>query len=96
MGISYQAITPDIAAAYNLPVQWGVYVSKVASGSPASQAGLQQGDIITGLDNVQFDQSHNYLNLLYTYKPGDKLTVSVLRNGQKLQVQLTLGETPHQ
>ncbi len=96
MGISYQAITPDIAAAYNLPVQWGVYVSKVASGSPADQAGLQQGDIITGLGNVQFDQTHDYLNLLYTYKPGDKITINILRNGQKMQIQMTLGETPHQ
>ncbi|HVN14214.1 MAG TPA: trypsin-like peptidase domain-containing protein [Anaerolineales bacterium] len=96
MGISYQAITPDIAAAYNLPVQWGVYVSKVASGSPASQAGLQQGDIITGIDNVQFDQTHDYLNMLYTYKPGNNITVDVLRNGQKTQLQMTLGETPHQ
>ena len=52
MGISYQLVTPDIAAAYNLPVQWGIYVSKVAANSPASQAGLQQGDIITKIGNV--------------------------------------------
>ncbi len=96
MGISYQAITPEIAAAYNLPVQWGVYISNLAANSPASKAGLQQGDIITGLDNVQFDQTHNYLNLLYTHKPGDTLTVDILRNGQKLQIKITLGETPHQ
>ena len=42
MGISFQPIDPSIAARYNLPAQWGVYVTEWLSGSPASQAGLQQ------------------------------------------------------
>ncbi|MGB8252430.1 MAG: trypsin-like peptidase domain-containing protein [Anaerolineaceae bacterium] len=44
IGINYQSITPDIASAYNLPVQWGVYISKIAPGSPASEANLQVGE----------------------------------------------------
>ena len=95
LGIGYQPIAPDVANAYNLPVQWGVYVTKVAANSPASQAGLQQGDIITQVDNVVMDETHSYLNTLYTYKPGDQVTLSVIRNGQKLQIQVTLGEATH-
>jgi len=95
MGISYQAVTPDIASAYNLPVQWGAYVTKVASGSPASNAGLQVDDIITSIDNVKMDETHNYLNMLYTYKPGDQVTVSVMRNGSEVTLQITLGESNH-
>jgi serine protease Do len=52
LGISYQSITPDIATAYNLPVQWGAYVTDVADNSPASQAQLQVGDIITSIGGV--------------------------------------------
>jgi len=96
LGISFQPITPDIAMRYNLPVQWGAYVSRVAGGSPATQAGLQQGDIITKLGNVELDESHAYLNTLFTFKPGDQVTVDFIRNGQKMQAKVTLGESNHQ
>ncbi len=92
VGIAYQPIAPDIASNYNLPVQWGAYVTQVAAGSPASQAGLQQGDIITRVGDITLDQSHSYLNTLYLYKPGDKVTISVIRNGQTVQMDVTLGE----
>jgi len=95
LGIGYQPIAPDVANAYNLPVQWGVYVTKVAANSPASQAGLQQGDIITQVDNVVMDETHSYLNTLYTHKPGDQVTLNVIRNGQNLQIKVTLGEATH-
>jgi serine protease Do len=95
LGIAYQPIAPDVANAYNLPVQWGVYVTNVAANSPASQAGLQQGDIITQVGSVVMDETHSYLNTLYTYKPGDQVTLYVIRNGQKYQVKVTLGEATH-
>jgi serine protease Do len=95
LGISFQQITPDIALRYNLPSQWGAYISRITSGSPASQAGLQQGDIIVKLGNVEIDESHAYLNTLYTYKPGDQVTLDFIRNGQNMQVQVTLGESSH-
>jgi len=93
LGISFQAITPDIAAAYNLPVQWGVYITKVATSSPASQADLQRGDILTGIGGVSLDETHSYINILFTYKPGDPVTVEFVRNGKAQQVQVTLGES---
>jgi len=92
LGISYQPITPDVATAYNLPAQWGVYVTRVATGSPASSAGLQQGDIITAIDKVAIDGTHSYLNTLFNYKPGDQVTLTVLRNGSTIQLQVTLGQ----
>jgi len=96
IGIAYQPIAPDIASAYNLPVQWGAYVTRVAADSPASKAGLQQGDIITQVGSVAIDQNHSYLNTLYTYKPGDQVTLSVIRNGQTMQLDITLGESTNQ
>jgi len=93
LGISYQPITPDIANAYNLPVQYGAYVTGVTANSPASQANLQQGDIITGINNVVIDANHSYINTLFLYKPGDQVTLEVERSGRNLQVQVTLGES---
>ena len=95
MGISFQPINPDIAAQYNLPAQWGVYVTKVADNSPASEAGLQEGDIITKIGDVALDETHSYVNILFTFKPGDQITLEVLRDNKNTSVQITLGEAKH-
>jgi serine protease Do len=90
LGISFQPVTPDIASAYRLPVQWGAYITDVAANSPASKAGLQQGDIITSLGGVALDGTHSYINTLFTFKPGDKIVVEFNRNGKTMQVQVVL------
>ncbi len=95
MGINFQPITPDIANAYNLPAQWGAYVTSVSANSPASQAGLQTGDIITSIGGIALDGTHSFINTLFTFKPGDQIAVELLRNGKSQQVQITLGETTH-
>ncbi len=93
LGITYQPITPRVAAIYRLPVQYGVYITDISSGSPASQAGLRVGDIITGIDSTNLDETHAYINTLFQYSAGDKVTLTVNRNGNSIQVQVTLGET---
>jgi 2-alkenal reductase len=95
IGINYQPIDPNIAARYNLPVQWGVYITDVSANSPASEAGLQQGDIITKLGDITLDETHSYVNTLFTFKPGDQITLNVMRNGKDTQLQITLGESKH-
>jgi len=95
LGISFQPINPDIAARYNLPAQWGVYVTDVAGGSPASQAGLQQGDIITKIGDVALDETHSYVNTLFTFKPGDQITLQVVRDSKDMQIRIMLGEAQH-
>ena len=95
MGINFQPITPDIAAQYNLPAKWGVYVMQVAENSPASAAGLQQGDIITKVGDVTIDETHSYVNTLFTFKPGDQITLDVMRDGKDMPIQITLGEVKH-
>jgi len=95
LGISFQPINPDIALRYNLPSQWGVYITRVSSGSPASQAGLQEGDIITKVGNVKLDETHSYVNTLFTFKPSDQINLEVVRGNETVQVQVTLGEAQH-
>ena len=93
LGIDGQQVTPNIAARYNLPAQWGIYITSVAAGSPAEQAGLQVNDILTKIGDTAIDETHSYMNTLFLYKPGDKVTLEVVRNGQTMQVQVTLSET---
>ncbi|CAG0996084.1 putative serine protease PepD [Anaerolineales bacterium] len=95
MGIRFQQVTPNIAAAYNLPVQWGVYVTEVSQGSPASTAGLQQGDIIFKIGDMTLDETHSYINTLFTFKPGDEVKLGVMRDGKQVDLTITLGESSH-
>jgi len=92
LGISFQPIDPEIAAVYNLPAQWGVYITRVAQNSPAGQAGLQEGDIITKIGEIALDEAHSYVNTLFTFQPGDQITLDVVRGNETMQVDVTLGE----
>ncbi len=93
IGITWQPITPRVAAIYRLPVEYGVYITDVAANSPASTAGLIVGDIITGIDDTALDETHAYINTLFQYSAGDTVTVSLVRNNRQMQVQVTLGES---
>lgn len=93
LGINWQPITPQVATFYHLPVEYGTYITDVDSNSPASQAGLQVGDIITGIDETAIDESHAYLNILFQYSAGDTVTLTFLRNARQSQVEVVLGES---
>lgn len=93
IGIRYQPITPTIANRYNLPVQWGVYISDIIAASPAAKSGLQVGDIITQLGDVAIDGNHAYLNTLYGFKPGQEITVQYYRNNGLKTIKLVLTES---
>jgi 2-alkenal reductase len=92
LGVRWQMINPEIAKAYQLTVEWGVYVSEVVSGSPAGQAGILKGDIITKIGDVTIDESHGFMNSLFNYKPGDTIDLEVERGGETVQLQVTLTE----
>lgn len=93
LGISWQPITPRISAAYNLPVQWGTYVTDVFANSPAEQAGVQPGDIITRMGDIPIDDTHSYLNTLFSYTPGQTIPIQILRGQESIQLSVTLGES---
>ena len=96
LGITWALVTPDVAQANGLPAQSGVYVKSVGDGSPAAQAGLQVGDIITQVDSTPLDGDHPFINTLLRYSVGQEVQVIVARGAQTLTLKVTLGERPHQ
>jgi len=68
----------------------GAKVDKVTAGSAAANAGLQTGDIITKVDNHPITTSDGLVATIRAYRPGDKVTVTYLRNGQTATTQVTL------
>jgi serine protease Do len=93
LGVEYQWITPNIAAMYGLPVQWGAYITQLDPGSPAQTAGLQRGDIITRIGDTTLDDGHPYINALYQHAPGESINLEVARDLNTVEIQVTLGES---
>lgn len=69
----------------------GVQVVAVEEGSPAQNAGLQVNDVIVGLDDQEITGTSQLSALLYEYKVGDTVTISVLRGNETQQLSVTLG-----
>jgi serine protease Do len=94
LGVSIQAITPDLAKAFNLPSAEGALVGDVSPDSPGAKSGLQKGDVITALNGQKIaDYTDLRLRISQT-APGTKINMDVYRNGQKQQMSATLGEFP--
>jgi 2-alkenal reductase len=96
LGVSWALVTPDVARANRLPVEWGIYVRSVGAGSPAEQAGIRPGDILTHFDDTPLDREHPFINTLLGYSVGQKARVTLARGEQTLTVDVVLGERPPQ
>lgn len=91
LGIEWVAITPRIASAYDLPVQFGAYVQDVQPGGPADTGGLLPGDIITAIDGQVIDEQNNLVTVLMRFDPGEELQVTVFREENEITLDVTLG-----
>ncbi|MCL4393751.1 MAG: trypsin-like peptidase domain-containing protein [Chloroflexi bacterium] len=94
IGIAYQQVDPQIATQLNLNTTNGVVVTQVDPSSPAAQAGLQEGDVILAINGETLDQDHVLTGVLLSHKPGETLSLTVLRNGRQIQSSLVLGTRP--
>jgi S1-C subfamily serine protease len=101
VGVYYTMITRQIATDLSLPVEEGALVDAgpngapaVFPGSPGEQAGLQAGDIITSLGGRRVEEGRDLATLLLPYRPDDVVALTVLRGGETLEVEVTLGTLP--
>lgn len=92
LGTSYQNVTPRIASWYNLPVNYGAYITGIDRNSPAEIAGLRPGDIITKIGDVPIDEQQSFINALFEYEPNQQITIEFSRENQLLTVDVVLGE----
>lgn len=92
LGIRWQAVSPVIAARYQLPVEWGAYVIEVQPNSPAGLAGVRVQDIITCIGSSCIDGENSYYNVLFKYQPGEVVTLQVARGEELIELEVTLGQ----
>lgn len=90
IGISGKDITETIAKQYNLQV--GVYVTDVSQGSGAEQAGVKNGDILVGMDGKEVKTINDMDSIKKSHKVGDTVGVTIIRQGNKKDLNLTFSE----
>jgi serine protease Do len=94
LGVSIQDIDQSLAQALGLKSRKGVLIAEVLSGSPADRAGIQRGDVVTGIGEREVDSSVRLRALVAETTPGTKVSVSLLRGDAERELQVTLGEQP--
>jgi len=90
LGITVSTVSALDAQRYNMVV--GAYVNSVTDGSCAQTAGLQQGDIITGVDGEAITTYEELVNAKNARSAGDQMTLEVWRDGETLTITVTLDE----
>jgi serine protease Do len=70
----------------------GALVTSVSPGSAAEKAGLKKGDIITRIDNQKIEEADDVSRIIRSHKPGDKVSVTYLRNDKELKQSVELGK----
>ena len=91
LGVNPISITPQIGQQYELPVQEGVILDAVGRGTPAAQAGLRPGDVLTKINGEKLTGAGDLLRVLRSKNPGDKVTLGVLRPRGASEVTVQLG-----
>ena len=83
MGVGIELVTQEIAQQVKGKEDQGVWVNSVFEGDPAYRAGLRVGDIILKVGGVAVDTPGRMIKLIGSFSPGQKVSLDVLRNGQR-------------
>ncbi len=100
IGVYYTPLTPALADENGVDVDYGALVGTndgsdaVFPGSPAEEAGLEAGDVITALNGEPIGADTDLSMAILPYGPGDTITLTVLRGAQTLELDVTLGQLP--
>jgi S1-C subfamily serine protease len=109
IGVSTQPLYPQLAQKLDLDTDHGGLLSEVVAGSPAAKAGLEGGDgrlrfqagayrtggdVILAIDGHPIVQPDDLARLISLHQPGQSVTLDVLRDGKREQVEVTLGKRP--
>ncbi|MBZ5506281.1 MAG: Do family serine endopeptidase [Acidobacteriia bacterium] len=90
MGVGINDVTPENATFFHLDNASGALISQVEADSPAAKAGIKVGDVIIELNGKKMDNSGQLQAAISARRPGDKVTLGVIRDGKSLTIPVTL------
>jgi serine protease Do len=96
LGVSVQALTPELAKSFGAKDAKGVLVADVVPDSPAQQAGLQAGDILLEFDGKKVEAPPDLQRAVGLTSPGKAVQVKFWRDKGERQIQIKIGEFPEE
>ena len=94
LGVSVRDITPPMARRFGMDEVRGGVVAEVLGDSPAREAGVRPGDLLMGINGHQLRDGREAMNIIAGTSPGTTLTLQLVRDGQRMSVEVTIGERP--
>jgi len=94
LGIVGLSITEELARYYDLPLDYGVLVTRVAEDSPAENAGIAAGDIILRMNEKDIYRIEDLLHEIHSRKIGDSVEIAVFRRGREHKFKVALSKIP--
>lgn len=91
LGVSIKDLNENLRTAYQAP-NGGVLVEQVGPGTPAEKGGLQAEDVVTAVDGVAVKDTWALQSAISSHRPGEQVTLSIIRNGQAQELAVKLGE----
>lgn len=91
LGVQIQPVTKDIAESVGLDEAMGAIVTDPQNGSPAEKAGIRAGDVIVEVDGRSIKGPKELAKTIGSYQPDSKVEISIWRNGEAMDVSVTLG-----
>jgi serine protease Do len=95
VGIQVTNVRPEDAEVYSLERIEGVVAQDFPASSPAREAGVRQGDVIVAVDGRAVQRVGQFQRMIATRRPGEQVTLDVIRYGKRERVQVRLGEAPN-
>lgn len=96
LGVRVQTLDEALAAALDLEEDAGVLIRQVEADSPAEEAGLKAGDIVTAINGDGVSRPSELTRMVREFDPGSKVTLDLLRQGKAKELQVALGEAERQ
>ncbi len=94
LGMEPQDITPDLAKVFHLNSDEGVIIASLQHQGPGAQAGMRVGDIVLRFNGQKVTDSIGLLNQIAPIKPGQEVTLALLRDGKTLDLKIKVGARP--
>ena len=92
LGIRPAPVTPELNQSFDLGTDTGALAEEVISGGPAAKAGVESGDVIVQLDDAKIELVEDLFAELREHEPGETVELTVLRDGERRTIDVTLGE----
>ena len=94
IGVEIESMNPSLQSQYGFTVSSGAVVMSVIAGTGAAKAGVEQGDIIVGINSTKIQSAQDVSSVISSLHPGQRIALHIVRGTKHLVIEVTLGKAP--